>query len=235
MSETAESASVPQAIIDLQRRVAALPSRRAAVERLAAIRDYKQRAQGAAVQQASARAGLDRLRQTFPGETGREADATLGKTVATARRLLRDVPDVAAVAKRGVDVKFQDLQATATKALGAVEKEWGAQVSAVTTRYQRIVDVATRAELPGSAALAATLARVDAARKPQDSQAARVAAHLAQIHEDVRTLGLEGPGGAFLARVAAGGADPRDLARPEVSAFLTQHDLWSLLSVRFAQ
>jgi hypothetical protein len=222
-------------ILDLQRRVEALPARRKAAERLATIRKFREVSLAAAAQQQRALEGIACTQETFDAANLREAHATVGRNTKTASRLLKALAEIEAIDKHAIDSIFQDLQTGTAKALSIVEQEWTRQINAVANRYQRIISVAERAGLSGSRRLNETLGKIQQVTKPRCGRGLSVSAFLSELHETVRTVGLESEGGRFLTRVADGSASARDLTRPEIVKFLTDHDLWSLLSVRFTQ
>jgi hypothetical protein len=65
------------------------------------------------------------------------------------------------------------------------------------------------------------------------SEAKRVADDVAAIVGGIKDLGLEGPIGAFLTAVANNRGDAKALLDVEVSTFLDEHKLWSVLAVSF--
>lgn len=226
---------VPTAILDLRRQLESLPERRKAAERLATIRTFGQMALGAAAQQQRALEAIICTDQTFDAANLKDARAAVGRNVKTATRLLKELTGIEAVDKGVIESMFQDLQAGAAKAVSTVEQEWTRQISAVTARFQRIVTVAERAGLPKSERLSDTLRKIQASTRPRCNDGSSVADYLLELHKTVRTLGLEGEGGAFLSRVADGSARAQDLTRPEIVEFLTDYELWPLLTVRFSQ
>jgi hypothetical protein len=228
-------ARVPSTIVSLQHRVEVLPARRKAAERVATIRKFNQIVLAAAAQQQRAKAAIACTRQTFGTANVKDAHLAVGRSAKTAARLLKELTDIEAVDKRAIDNAFQDLQTSTARAVSAVEQEWSRQISTITDRFQRIVTVAERAGLRGSAQLRETLEKIQAQTKPRCGERTSVAEYLPQLHETVRTLGLEGEGGKFLARVADGSASAKDLTRPEIVKFLSDYELWPLLTVRFTQ
>lgn len=228
-------ARLPSAILDLQRRVETLPVRKKAIERLGTIRLFNQIVLAAVAQHERAQAAIVCTQRTFSTADIKSAQSAIERNVKTAARLLRDLTYIEAVDKRAIDNQFQDLQASAAKATSAVEQEWARQIDAVTTRFQRIVEVAERAKLRGSVQLREILRKIKGVTKPHCSERTNVSSYLSELHAAVGTLGLESEGGRFLERVADGSASAKDLTRPEVVKFLVDNDLWPLLTVHFTQ
>ncbi|MHC2088759.1 hypothetical protein [Methylobacterium sp. CM6244] len=173
--------------------------------------------------------------------TGRDEYAAVGiaaqRVVGPARRMRRNVerkPEEA-WSKRGDDlmITIGDGVRAARKAL---RDRWQAFVDTTKRDYGVLAGVGHEARLAGAAGLSSALQAFDtAATSPPTTAAAaqKVRERLEALRTAVRDLGLEGEAGRFMVAAAEGRADPRDLYKPAVIAFLDSHPgVWDLLRVK---
>jgi len=163
--------------------------------------------------------------------------SAIGKTVRPARKLRKAIerrPEEALSPRADEVMTIVNEQVRSSKK--ALNDKWRVFVDGTKRDYGALASVGREARLTGAANLAFALQAFETATNALPTTAVsaqKVRDRLDGLKGAVRDLGLEGDVGVFMVAAAEGRADPQDLFKPSVKAFLdSRPEVWRLLKIK---
>ena len=173
-------------------------------------------------------------RQVFADEDFQRSTEQTRKAIGYATRLRTKLTNKIEAVETS-ESQFSALSESAKLANTALKTRWSDLLTKRIEEFEKLVRVAKDANLPGNRALEQTLNRLRnyINNPPQSGDAVqRIENDLKSVVNSVQSLGLEGPGGQFLADAIAGKGHAKDLCNPEITEIIERYKLWDSLSVR---
>lgn len=173
-------------------------------------------------------------RQVFTDEDFQRSTEQTRRAIGYATRLRTKLTNKIEAVETS-ESQFSALSESAKLANTALKTRWSDLLTKRIEEFEKLVRVAKDANLPGNRALEQTLNRLRnyINNPPQSGDAVqRIENDLKSVVNSVQSLGLEGPGGQFLADAIAGKGHAKDLCNPEITEIIERYKLWDSLSVR---
>ena len=132
------------------------------------------------------------------------------------------------------DNKITRIKERNIEASEQLRKDWKKRLEEELKPVAPLVEIVREAGLPGHEKIVATLEALQSKTSlpPESIEAAtEIRNNLDYLRESLGSLDLEGPGGEFLKKAVKGRAKAKDLLKSEVQEFLTEKDLWDILTI----
>ena len=173
--------------------------------------------------------------RVFPDLKLKKTEDAVKQSKAQAARLVEKLnEDFHEISNAATDGKITRIRERTGEAKDQIKKEWKRRLAEELKPLLPLVEIVREAELPGHQEATASLDRLQesAAIPPaMANDATAIRNDLQELREVIAELALEGPGGEFLKKAVKGRADAKDLLKEEVQEFLTEKDLWGILTI----
>lgn len=224
------------ALTELKEQMEAIPGKRQRSDLVGKLEQYRDQAQKVLQSADRVLAGMNGLLKVFADTDVSSLNEKVQKAGSIAKRLadqLRKSPDK--VKSDTTSENFASMSDLTSATEQLAKQRWRNLIQDRVEGFQRLVDAAREADLPGSETMTESLAYLMKAASAPPTALGAAGATLKAL-EDLKTsiagLGLAGSPGKFLIQAAQGKADLSLLDDVEVRDFIKTHHLERLIKIK---